>query len=149
LPFIVTGGLIKPITAGTRVGRVRVIFTLPEEVNSITGKRPAPRKWPKEPLVYIEWYSKLQKTANPRHGMMYPIKKITAPSTQPSSSTEAQVTRVQGAILPLSCIRQSCMLFPIFPASVPTHWTPNSVLDDASSFYINNWLSKYSYQTIW
>jgi len=41
------------------------------------------------------------------------------------------------------------MLFPVFPASVPTHWTPDNVLDEADTFYINNWLSKYSYQTIW
>jgi len=141
-----TGWLTKPIT-GTRVGRVRVIFTLPAEVNSITGKRPAPRKWPTEPLVYIEWYSTLQKTANPRHGLMYHIKKVTAPVT--SSTSSSTRPRVQGAIIPLSEIRQSCMLFPIFPASVPNHWTPDNVLDEASSFYINNWLSKYSYQTIW
>ena len=126
---------------GTRVGRVRVIFTLPDEVPSITGLRPAPRNWPKEPLVYIEWYSTLERAANPRNGLMYRIKKV--------STTVNQKTRVQGAILPLSSIRQSCMLFPIFPASVPVHWTPDSVLDHASSFYVNNWLSKYDYQTIW
>lgn len=127
--------LIKNLNCpGTRVGRVRVIFTLPEEVNSITGVRPAPSNWPKEPLVYIEWYSKLEKAANPRNGMMYLIKKD---------------KEVQGTILPLSNIRQSCMLFPTFPSSVPSHWKTENILDYASSFYINNWLSKYSYQTIW
>jgi hypothetical protein len=120
---------------GTRVGRVRVIFTLPEEVQSITGARPAPRNWPKEPLVYIEWYSKLEKAANSRNGMMYLIKKDN--------------DKVQGTILRLSNIRQSCMLFPTFPSSVPAHWKTDNILDSASSFYINNWLSKYSYQTIW
>jgi hypothetical protein len=124
---------------GTRVGRVRVIFTLPEEVHSITGVRSAPSNWPKEPLVYIEWYSRLEKAANPRNGMMYHIKKVTTASTN----------KVQGIILPLSHIRQSCMLFPTFPSSVPAHWKTDRILDHASSFYINNWLSKYSYQTIW
>jgi len=79
---------------------------------------------------------------------MYHIKKVTTPVSSTSSSTE-QIPKVQGAIIPLSSICQSCMLFPVFPTSVPTHWTPDNVLDEASSFYINNWLSKYSYQTIW
>jgi len=130
---------------GTRVGRVRVIFTLPDEVHSITGARPAPSNWPKEPLVYIEWYSRLEKSANPRNGMMYRIKKIPLKS----SATSMDKDKVQGTILRLSCIRQSCMLFPTFPSSVPAHWTTDNILDSASSFYINNWLSKYSYQTIW
>jgi hypothetical protein len=128
---------------GTRVGRVRVIFTLPEKVHSITGVQPAPSNWTKEPLVYIEWYSKLEKAANPRNGMMYRIKKVSLTSSMMDKD------KVQGAILPLSRIRQSCMLFPTFPSSVPAHWTTDSILDYASSFYINNWLSKYSYQTIW
>ena len=74
--------------------------------------------------------------------MMYRIKKV-------SSTSSTTAGKVQGTILPLSRIRQSCMLFPIFPSSIPAHWTPDSILDHASSFYINNWLSKYSYQTIW
>jgi hypothetical protein len=141
-PIIAIYEIIKKFCQGTRVGRVRVIFTLPEEVQSITGIRPAPSNWPKDPLVYIEWYSRLENAAKPRNGMMYCIKKV-------SSTTMDQGTRVQAAILPLSSIRQSCMLFPVFPISVPAHWTPDSVLDYASSFYINNWLSKYDYQTIW
>jgi hypothetical protein len=80
---------------------------------------------------------------------MYRIKKVTVPVSSTSSSSKEQIPKVQGAIIPLSRIRQSCMLFPVFPSSVPTHWTPDNVLDKADTFYINNWLSKYSYQTIW
>ena len=141
-PIISIYKIIKKFCQGTRVGRVQVIFTLPEEVQSITGIQPAPSNWPKNPLVYIEWYSRLEKAAKPRNGMMYCIKKVL-------STTMDQGTRVQAAILPFSSICQSCMLFPVFPISVPAHWTPDSVLDYASSFYINNWLSKYDYQTIW
>lgn len=108
------------------------------------GPRPTPENWPKGPLVYIEWYTKLDSMANVKNGMMYRIRKaptVTAPNPP----------RVQGAILPLSNIRQSCMLFPIIPQGedVPTNWTSSNVLDSASSFLVNNWLSKYSYQTIW
>jgi hypothetical protein len=125
---------------GTRVGRVRVIFTLPKQVETYLGTQPAPRSWPTEPLAYIEWYSKLDRAADPKHGMMYHMKKVT---------TTSNPVRLQGAILPLSQIHQSYMLFPIFPAVVPSHWTPTNVLDHATSFLVNNWLSKYSYQSIW
>ena len=108
-------------------------------VYSIIGVQPAPSNWPKEPLVYIEWYLRLEKSAKPKHGMMYHIKKVSSPT----------MDKVQGTILPLSHIRQSCMLLPTFPPSVPAHWTTDSILNYAPSFYINNWLSKYSYQTIW
>lgn len=125
---------------GTRVGRVRVIFTLPKQVETHLGVHPAPVNWPTEPLVYIEWYSKLDRAAHPKHGLMYHIKKV---------ATTSNPVRVQGAILPLSQIRQSCMLFPMFPAVVPSHWTPTNILDHATSFLVNNWLSKYTYQSIW
>jgi hypothetical protein len=122
------------------VGRVRVIFTLPKQVETHLGPQPAPINWPKTPLVYIEWYSKLNTLADPKHGLMYQIKKV---------FTTSNPVRVQGAILPLSHIRQSCMLFPVFPAVVSTQWTSTNVLDESTSFLVNNWLSKYSYQSIW
>ena len=125
---------------GTRIGQVRVIFTLPKQVETYLGAQPAPRNWSKEPLVYIEWYSKLDGAADAKHGLMYHIKKV---------STTSNPVRVQGVILPLSHIHQSCMLFPVFPAVVPAHWTATNVLDHATSFLVNNWLSKYSYQSIW
>ena len=76
--------------------------------------------------------------------MMYRIKKVYLTSTNSMLKD-----KVQGSILPLTHIRQSCMLFPVFPSSVPAHWKADNILDEASSFYVNNWLSKYSYQTIW
>jgi len=104
------------------------------------GAQPAPKTWPNEPLAYIEWYSKLDGAADAKHGLMYHIKK---------ACTTSNPARVQGVILPLGRIRQSCMLFPTFPAVVPVHWSTTNVLDHASSFLVNNWLSKYSYQSIW
>ena len=90
--------------------------------------------------MYVEWYTKFTSTADIKNGMMYQVRKAYT-STSPH--------RVQGTILPLSNIHQSCMLFPISPEDVPIEWTPSNVLDKASSFLVNNWLSKYSYQTIW
>lgn len=63
--------------------------------------------------------------------------------------------RQQGSIIPLSNIRQSCMLIPIFPkprtpeAKNLDNWTSDNVLDKATSFLINNFLDFYAFQTIW
>jgi hypothetical protein len=55
-----------------------------------------------------------------------------------------------GSIVALSAIRQSCMLIPKFKnADDEKIWTSNNVLDHAGVFLLNNWLNKYSYQTIW
>jgi len=125
--------------SGTRIGRVKVIFTLPTILDTSLGPQPAPPQWPKEPLAFVEWYSPLANAAHVRHGMMYLVKKV----------KNSQGNRVQGTIIPLANIRQSCMLFPIFDGTPDTTWTPASSLDLASSFLVNNWLSKYSYQSIY
>jgi hypothetical protein len=61
--------------------------------------------------------------------------------------------RVQGAIIPLSSIRQSCMLFPIFEGHERElnsgELNSSNILDKCHSFLVNNWLNHYSYQTIY
>lgn len=72
--------------------------------------------------------------------MMYRIKR----------QWNTQIVRRPGSIVPLGNIRQSCMLFPAFShGDVPAEWKSENALDMTNTFYINNWLSKYSYQTIW
>ncbi|KAH9911069.1 uncharacterized protein B0H18DRAFT_893607, partial [Fomitopsis serialis] len=135
---------------GTRVGRLRVIFQLPKTIRDPTTNldMEAPEEWAQEgPLAYVEWYGKLGSTANPVH-MMYDVNKLPLPSNG----------KPQGDVVPLSSIRQSCQLIPRFPGpsssdslkrSVPDDWKSDTVLDCASKFVLNNWSSKYAYQTIW
>ncbi|EPS92507.1 hypothetical protein FOMPIDRAFT_1137693 [Fomitopsis schrenkii] len=139
---------------GTRIGRVKIIFKLPEtihECGTANGTIPAPQEWKERgPLAYVEWFAKLPAQVDPVH-MMYEVKKMPLHA----DGTPA------GAIVPLSMIRQSCQLIPHFPkpthaqlkdltfCSIPTDWTTDTVLDKASRFVLNNWASKYSYQTLW
>ncbi|PPQ97258.1 hypothetical protein CVT26_000650 [Gymnopilus dilepis] len=126
--------------AGTRVGRVKVIFSLPKKLDTIFGPRDLPSRWPQGPLAYVEWYSPLAGRAEEKHGMMYRV----------TRQWNAQQRRRPGAVVPLRHIRQSCMLFPAFPrGNVPADWSPENVLDKATAFFVNNWLSKYSYQTLY
>jgi len=117
---------------------VRVIFTIPDMIDTLQGPRQRPDTWHSGPLVYVEWYSPTPSSAQENHGLMYRIKKM--------KTTQGRIT---GAIIPLSNIRQSCMLSPAFEHEIPRTWRSDNVLDLASSFFINNWSSKYAYQTIW
>ena len=121
---------------GTRIGRLRVIFKLPDKL--FGGIIPSPALWPKSPLAYVEWFTPLRPSAHPDHNM-YAVR------TSPLSSEG----RRPGAIVPLSSIRQSCMLTPAFGRQVDRDWTSDNVLDLCTSFLVNNWASKYAYQTIW
>ena len=122
---------------GTRIGRVRIIFRLPDKVVIGNGMQVAsPAIWPKEPLAYIEWYQTLLPNPDKYHGM-YVIRK--RHSLHPQCS-----------IIPTTNIRQSCMLFPNFgKESPPKEWKSDTVLDLAPSFFLNNWQSLYSYQSLW
>ncbi|KAI0734917.1 hypothetical protein C8Q72DRAFT_915016, partial [Fomitopsis betulina] len=134
---------------GTRIGCVKVIFKLPDTIyeHGSLNEMHAPEEWATQgPLAYVEWYANLPASADPVH-MMYEVRKLPLCT----DGTPA------GEIIPLSMIRQSCQLIPRFPkptkervvATVPTDWTSDSVLDKAQKFLLNNWASKYSYQTLW
>jgi hypothetical protein len=122
---------------GTRIGRTRVIFKLPSQLDSGIGLIDSPASWPKDPLAYIEWYKPLRSEPDKTTGM-YVVGKTTGPTKQCS-------------IIKVSAIRQSCMLIPKFDNNVDwkSSWTTENVLDEATSFYLNNWQSSYTYQTLW
>jgi hypothetical protein len=126
--------------AGTRIGRVKVLFRLPTEIkiSGVLYARP-PAFWPNQVLAYIEWYTplSLSKADQATHNMV---------SVQKAEGAQSW------SIVPLSNIRQSCMLIPKFnkhTSSSQASWTSDTVLDSASSFLINNWTSIYSYQTLY
>lgn len=123
--------LLILLVIGTRIGRIRVIFRLPETLDGVS------LPWPKEPLAYIEWYSPLNSAAEKNH-LMYSVKKAMRPDGSPS-----------GIVIPLTSIRQSCMLFPTYGSSMDKTWTTTNVLDKCSSFLLNNWLDLYTYKTVW
>jgi len=119
---------------GTRIGRVRVIFKLPDTVNAGVGWQDAPTYWPKTPLAYVEWYRPLRQQPDATTGM-FVIKKTSTPTY---------------SVIPIASIRQSCMLIPKFdPGWGRLGWKKENVLDLASLFYLNNWQSSYAYQTLW
>lgn len=103
-------------------------------------EEPLPSYWPNAcPLAYVTWFTKPSLTA-------------AAKATHNLVSVSKQLS--QGApawsIIPLCNIRQSCMLVPDFKKTPRSVWdTSDSVLDTCTHFFVNNWASLYSYQTIY
>ena len=93
---------------GTRIGRVRIIFTLPKQVETHLGTQPAPRNWPTEPLAYIEWYSKLEGAADPKPGLMYHIKKVTTTSNPVSAGCYSSSVTHPPKLYVIPNISKSC-----------------------------------------
>ena len=119
---------------GIKIGRIRVIFKLPSRTSLV----PTSPSWPTGPLAHIEWYNL---SSHPgQHHNMYSVSK-------PSGSQEVR----PGAIVPLNTIRQTCQLIPLAPTghSWPRLWCSQTVLDNCNTFLLNNWASKYAYQTLW
>lgn len=117
---------------GIRVGRVKVIFTLPHTLAFPGSLQNAPEQWPREPLAYVEWFTRF----GPRPDQVTGMYKV-------SPALDSQKKRM-GGIIPLSKIRQSCMLCPIFGQKKESvwkenGWTSKAVLEQAGSFYLNNW----------
>lgn len=142
LDFVVSGSSLfwrsTLITSepGYRIARVRAVFTLqPEVTQAVFGSADAVQQ-----LAYVEWYTKLT-APSATHGMY---------SVQPSINTQGYP---EGAVIELGQIRQSVHLFPKFPKEVAKDsaalkWTSETVLDQCPEFFVNRYLSRYSFQML-
>ena len=118
--------------AGTRIARLRVIFALPRTVEGCD----APSYWPTEPLAYVEWYSNTRPPPDKYHNFC----------------SVSRPTKPKFEIIPISRIRQTCHLVPVYgKQDIPDKVNPANALDsDAyTTFFINQWTDLFSYQTIW
>ncbi|KAJ3966097.1 hypothetical protein EV361DRAFT_809606, partial [Lentinula raphanica] len=115
---------------------LRVVFRLPKMVHRQGSLVNPPAPWPQEHLAYVTWYSRFKPSPDDATGM-YKIEPTVGSNGVP-----------QGAVIPLSNIRQNCMLVPS-KASWGEDWNSDNILDRCSSFFVNNLQSKYTYQTIY
>ncbi|KIY60855.1 hypothetical protein CYLTODRAFT_363630 [Cylindrobasidium torrendii FP15055 ss-10] len=125
---------------GTRIGRVCLVFKLPEAVKIHGVLVPYPAYWPRQPLAYVTWYTKpkLARGAADTHNLPQLSKQLDK-NGKPVFS-----------IIPLSNVRQSCMLVPDFKKTPMSVWdTDICTLDTCDHFYINNWQSLYTYRTVY
>ncbi|KAJ8695792.1 hypothetical protein PTI98_005719 [Pleurotus ostreatus] len=125
---------------GTKIARVKVIFALPSTISAKGTTISSPAFWPKEPLAYGEWYSP-PSGPNPTT-LFYQV------HPQQRTTGGKSFGRL-GGIVPLSTIRQSCMLTPKWDAIDDTSFTSDTVLDQDIPLIINNFSTNFAYQSIW
>ncbi|KAJ7652675.1 hypothetical protein DFH06DRAFT_1282610 [Mycena polygramma] len=107
-------------TDGISVGRIRVIFRLPDDYG------PYP-----DPLAYIDWYKPLKP----------PVPNIRMHEVSLSSRNHRQ----NSSIIPISHILRSCHLIPDFGKAANPTWTSDCVLDQCKSFYLNPYLRHHDF----
>lgn len=118
------------------MARLKIIFCLPKIVDRNGFTESAPAEWPTHPLAYVTWFTRFRPSPDNDTGMY---------RVEPAKDSKGQA---QGMIIPLTDIRQSCMLTP-GKATWDLTWTSENILDKCDSFLVNNMQSKYSYQTIY
>jgi hypothetical protein len=121
-----------PVT-GYRVGRVRVVFSIPEKARNITFSRGVVVP---QHLAYIEWYTRISNPPD-RFLLLYKI-----------SPLRDQNGGHICSIIPLANIRRSVHLFPKFGPTAPQEWTSSNVLDLCSSFYVNCFTDRHLYRIL-
>jgi hypothetical protein len=115
---------ISPIvlSLGLRVAQVRLIFDLPAEFSQYD-----------HPLAYVHWYTPLRHTPNDLDTNMFTI------------SRSSHNHRQRASIIPVTKIIRSCHLAPKFGRKMPNTWSSSTVLDDATTFFLNPYLRHHDF----
>jgi hypothetical protein len=103
------------------VGRVRVVFSLPQK--SLPAFFPNGTTTPQH-LAYVDWFSNFSAISHRDHGL-YAIHAL-------------ERTWRTSSIIPVANIKRSVHLFPSFGRRVPHNWTSDTVLDDCKKFFLNS-----------
>ncbi|KAK7461710.1 hypothetical protein VKT23_008136 [Stygiomarasmius scandens] len=113
----------------SRVGRIRVIFSLPQgKLDTLFAVNSMPPKH----LAYVEWFSKFNQRADPYSGL-HTVKRQTASGT------------ITSAVIPVEMLQRSVHLIPKWDGMVPSEWSSESVLDDCSTFLLNVFKDEHTY----
>jgi len=115
---------------GMRLGRVRVIFSLPK--NKLDKIFPI-NITPPAHLAYVEWFSKFTSNPEPYSGL-YKVKKESIDENSRNVS-----------VVPVEMIKHGVHLYPKWGGSVPPEWTSEKVIDNCSWFFLNPFKDVHMY----
>ena len=121
------------IPTGYRIGRIRVVFSLPER--SIPLLLPNINEVPKH-FAYVEWYTTFTEDPEP-DSLLFKVSPL-------KDATGGRIC----SIVPIANIRRSVQLLPKFGAVTPQEWTSSTVLDLANVFFVNSFTDVHSYRII-
>ena len=83
-------------------------------------------------LAYVEWFTPLPVTPDPKHGMYRVSRQVENGSRSAS-------------IIPVESIVRSIHLIPQFGPAVPREWGSFTVLELCNTFYVNPFADVHSY----
>ena len=121
---------------GDCVGRVRCVFTLPQESLTHWFSHLAGGRVPPKYLAYVEWFTPFPISPDRNH-LLYKISKLQVHGEQ------------QVSIVPVQLIRQSVHLFPRFGAVAPDEWKSTNVLDLCQIFFTNPFSDRFPYSNLY
>jgi len=110
------------VCSGYRIAQVRVVFQIPSRW--VRDMAPSLDTSPPTHLAYVEWFTPLATTPDPKH-MMYRV------------SRQMQDGSRRASIIPVDWIRCSIHLLPRLGPVVPQDWNGFTVLDKCQTFYVN------------
>jgi len=117
---------------GYRIAQVRVVFELPNRaIPEVFGSLTTPPKH----LAYVEWFTPLPATPDPKHGM-YRVSRLTTENGCRAAS-----------IIAIESIVRSVHLIPHFGPVMPRECNSFTVLELCNSFYVNPFANVQSYLT--
>ena len=119
--------------AGYRIGRIRVIFSLPETSLSTLFN---PGVEVPALLTYVQLFSPFPAKPNQNH-LLYKIKPM----------KDADGTHI-ASVIPLKNIRRSAHLFPKFGSFAPQDWTCSTVVDLCDTFFVNTFTDMHFFRVI-
>ena len=118
---------------GRRIAQVHVVFQIPSI--TINAVFPSPENRPSDHLAYVEWFSPIPATPDPKH-LLYKVSRLVRDGRRSAS------------IISVKSILCSVHLLPRFGSvSSPADWNSFTVLDQCQSFYINPFTDVYHYLT--
>jgi hypothetical protein len=108
------------------------VFELPHRV--IPEVFPLVDTMPPKYLAYVEWFTHLPATKDPKHGM-YRVSRLMEGGQRNAS------------VIPVDSIIRSIHLIPRFGPVVPQEWNSFTVLEQCQIFYVNPFVDVHSYLT--
>jgi hypothetical protein len=117
---------------GPRIAQVRAVFQIPNV--AIPMVFPLSETVAPTYLAYVEWFSALSTTPDPRH-MLHKVSRLTRRG------------RRCAGIIPADSILGSVHLIPRFGQVVPRDWNCFTVLEQCDTFYINPFKDISTYLT--
>jgi hypothetical protein len=119
-----------------RVGQVRCVFMLPKIALQVWF--PTLEIQPAKYLAYVEWFTPFRRAPEANH-LMYKV----------SHAFRSGGTERLASVVPVDTICRSVHLFPKFGTHAPQSWKSSNVLELCDAFYVNNFLDRATYATVY